>query len=104
MAEHRNYKMMNLTAMGNYLRPQDVPEVVSARILAFLNAAEMTQEIMKHAVLSNGSKVISNRVAQNILDSKVRLCGFKNLEQVACVPRIGTKTFTGMVQALNNRL
>ena len=79
--------------------PQEVEPTKTSRILAFLNAAQTAQEIAD-SVEFPGERDVGIRVAQNILDKRTQLGGFKNLSQVAAVRQVGQARFADLVTAL----
>jgi len=90
---------MELQDKVTFLKPRDVAPASAYRVLSFLNEAEMAQEIVDAVRLAGGEN-FSMKAARNILNKRARLGEFRDLGQVAAVPRVGRNQFTRMVNAL----
>lgn len=85
-----------------YLKPEDVQLTEAKSVLAFLNAAKTAEEIAD-AVELPAEKDVGIRVAQNILDRRAQLGGFKDLKQIYAVSQVGPERFSEIVNALGTR-
>jgi len=83
----------------NYIRPEDVSPQDAKKVLYFLNAAQTAEEIAETIEIP-GERDVGIRVAQNILDRRQELGGFKNLAEVADVPHVGPERFTEIITIL----
>jgi hypothetical protein len=87
--------------LKTYLKPKDVASVIASKVLTLLNSSSTADEILNAINKGAEERVFNAKTAQKILDKKVELGGFKDLQQVAIVPGIGTKKFTQIVHALS---
>ena len=86
------------------IRPKDVSPSVTNKVLSFLNSINKADEFARTVDMFAGEKVLSTGIAQKILNKKEELGGFKDLQQIAVVPRIGTKKFTAIVSAISQQI
>jgi hypothetical protein len=93
---------MSLETGKKYVKPEDVPKGDAERVLNFLNEAKTAEEIA-NTVTFPGAKNVGIRACQSILSERGKLGEFKNLEQVACVPRLGSVRFTHIVTVFGER-
>lgn len=85
-----------------YIKPQDVSPSEAEKVLDFLNTAKTAEEIAD-AIEFPGERDVGIKVAQNILDKREELGGFKDLKQVDDVLQVGPERFTEIVIALEAR-
>jgi hypothetical protein len=86
-----------------YAKLEDISKEDTKRILDFLNATETAGEIAD-AVESSERRDIVIKVAQNILDERDRLGGFKDIREVIRVPQVGSERFTELAYALREEI
>ncbi len=93
---------MNMQTSQVGPRPGDIPPEVARKILSFINTSSTTEEIVNSIISPMGKSIVSIRIAQKILHTRAKLGGFKDLKQLKLVPRIGNKTFAGIMIALTS--
>jgi len=87
-----------------HLKPRDIPQEEARQILFMLNSLNSTDQLEKVTNQYAKKKILTNRDVQRIIHMKVELREFQNLQQVACVPRIGAEKFDTIVRALGNHV
>ena len=85
-----------------YLGLKDIDPPDADKVLDRLNSLNSADEIVSAIATCAGRRVISFRVAQRILNTKLELGRFQDLEQVATVAGVGTKRFTAIIYGLGN--
>ncbi len=85
-----------------YANLQEIAKSTSGKVLSFLNTVQSAEEIAS-AVEFKGERDVGMKIAQNILDWRARLGGFKDLSEVAATPQVGDVRFSQIVSALEAR-
>jgi len=86
----------------SFITPEAVSQATAKKILSFLNTARTAEEIAD-AIEIKGERDVGIRVAQNIIDKRAQLGGFKDLKQVTAVSQVGPQRFTDLVNTLKAR-
>ena len=85
-----------------YLGVKDIDSPHADKVLDRLNSLNSIDEIVSAISAHNGRRVISFRVAQRILNTKLELGRFEDLDQLATVAGVGAKRFTAIIHGLGN--
>ena len=93
---------MNRRSCQIHSGAKDIAAERVSTILDRLNSFDSAEEITNVIEMYTGRRVLSNRMAQRILNTKVEIGTFQDLHQVAIVPGIGPKKFTTIISALGN--
>ncbi|MFC1861383.1 hypothetical protein ACFLYL_03835 [Chloroflexota bacterium] len=86
----------------HYLRPRDIPLEKANHMLQKLNSFGSAEQLENVTNKRAGKKILSTGDAQRILREKVELGEYRDLQQVACVTRIGSEKFDAIFHALSN--
>jgi len=86
----------------HYLRPSDIPQEKAKQILFRLNSLNSADQLEWFTNQYTRKKLLTHRDAQRIIRTKIELGQFRNLQQVACVPRIGAEKFHSIVSMLSD--
>jgi hypothetical protein len=86
----------------NILLPEEISPVETKRIIDFLNKARTPEEVAA-AINLTGQRDMGIKVARNIIKTRDSMGGFRNLMEVASVPRVGKDRFARIVNALRDR-
>ena len=87
-----------------YLEPNNVTSEEANKVLDRLNSLNSAAEIINVIGNNAGQRVIGIRIAQRILNTKMRAGKFKDLNEVATVPGIGYKRFTTIMSILSHQI
>jgi hypothetical protein len=82
--------------MSRIVKPEEISENTSKKVLRFLNAATTSEEIA-NAIEVPGERDVDLKIAQRILDTKTKSGPFTTLAEVADIPQIGPKRFSAIV-------
>ena len=107
--KQHNYKLpmwrhskINCKAFSMFLKSKNISPIIAAKILNRLNSLDSAVQLENTILERTRERTLSTKDAQRILDSRVELGEFQNLQQVAAVSRIGSKKLDSIVNALSN--
>ena len=94
----KGYHATGRRSLKPYLKPRDISSGKTNQIMNKLNSFGSAEQLENLINQCARKKILSTGDAQRILRQKVELGEFRDLQQVACVPRIGAKKFDAIVQ------
>ena len=93
---------MNGQGFQVYWELKNVNSEISSKILDRLNSLNSAEQVASVVATYAGQTVLSIRIAQRMINRKEELGRFQDLQQVAAVPGIGDRKFTGIINALGD--
>ncbi len=100
----RGYPKTSGEAFKPYLKPRDISLEKANQILHRLNSFNSAKQLESAIQKDNKQMILSIGDAQRILDRKVELGEFQDLQQVTTVRRIGAKKFDAILRTLSNQV